>query len=191
MVICGTGRLQEKRLKDLAKDNDPKNFPEVCAIQLAPTGLARHLRIFQQVVHAPSPSIYSIYLLKRHLHRQRLPTEIISKILDLAEYWPRTTCSLYDSTEVSNNFRGYTGAAAFTLRGIRPPRVPRVAGGDTVLLRTAPLALRTHVYAVEETGFKRWTSRLRLKKPSLRDEVWLPASGKHPCRKIVFELLSQ
>ncbi len=37
--MCGNGIIEMKRLKALAKDNDPKNFSEVRASQLAPTGL--------------------------------------------------------------------------------------------------------------------------------------------------------
>ncbi len=134
--------------------------------------------------------MYSIYLLKRHFQRQRLPTEIISEILDLAEYWPRTTSSLYSSIEASNDFVGSSGAAAFTRQGIRPPSVQKVAQGNTFILRTAPLALRTYGGAVEERGFRRWASRLKLTKSSLRDKVWLLATRRRPCRKVIFEILS-
>ena len=134
--------------------------------------------------------MHSIYVLKRHFGRRGLPVELVTEILDLAECWPRTTCYLQRSTEISSNQNDTEYSAEFSRAGVEPPPFLKVVEGEAFLLRTAPLALRTFTSAREERALKRWNSRLGTNEVPPSDKLWLPAREKHPCRKIVFEMLS-
>ena len=109
-----------------------------------------------------------------------LSTELVDVIMDLAEYWPHTTCSL----------RGPVLSSGYPVSTGLPPADFR--HGDTFLLRTEPLGMSTQADVERKdygigTQIRRIFSSIRpLKGPS-----WVAPRGKHPCRKIIFEILSR
>ncbi|KAI4185642.1 MAG: hypothetical protein L6R41_003998 [Letrouitia leprolyta] len=74
------------------------------------------------------------------------------------------------------------------------PENYRIMPKNAFLLRTHPLGLQTRdpTLAVKSSVVARWKQKLRKdrRRKSSTGPTWLPPRGLHPCRKIVFEILS-
>lgn len=136
---------------------------------------------------------------KRLLLGLRLPLEIVDLILDYAEFWPHTTCTtqyrtvVYSVARLGLWIRDWR-SLPFSMDHGPIPENYRIMPKNAFLLRTHPLGLQTRdpTLAVKSSVVARWKQKLRKdrRRKSSTGPTWLPPRGLHPCRKIVFEILS-
>ncbi|KAK4227513.1 hypothetical protein QBC38DRAFT_477637 [Podospora fimiseda] len=127
------------------------------------------------------PTPIDAYIVKLMLNKAKgLPIEIIDEVLDYAEYWPSHTVEVNFGEDTPEVVRGKTG-----FRDDAPE--------DKFILRTPPLALRKrgglplHRMPLEPKMLAgEWSSEDFLAK----SKSPVSASSNHPCRRIVFTLVS-
>ncbi|KAL8799264.1 MAG: hypothetical protein Q9182_006031 [Xanthomendoza sp. 2 TL-2023] len=177
-------KLRAWRIRVLAEKNKLSNFAEVAA----PAG----------------PSMLEVINVKRLLLTLRLPLEIVDLILDHAEFWPHTTCTSQYRTVVFSCEAKRKEAPHLWARDWRSlpfstdhgpiPETYKIAPNNAFLLRTHPLGLETRdsVAPVKTSVVSRWKQKLKRdrRRKSSSGPLWLPPRGLHPCRKIIFEILS-
>lgn len=136
---------------------------------------------------------------KRLLLGLKLPLEIVDLILDHAEFWPHTTCTTQYRTVVYSDSKSGLWvrdwrSLPFSMDHGPIPENYRIMPKNAFLLRTHPLGLqaRDPTIAVKSSIVARWKQKLRKdrRRKSSTGPTWLPPRGLHPCRKIVFEILS-
>ncbi|KAL8847922.1 MAG: hypothetical protein Q9221_007054 [Calogaya cf. arnoldii] len=180
-------KLRAWRIKVLAEKNKLSNFTEVAA----PIG----------------PSMVEVIGVKKLLLILKLPLEIVDLILDHAEFWPHTTCTSQYRTVVFSYrkkpedlrmprdlwIRDWR-SLPFSMDHGPIPENFKLVPNNAFLLRTHPLGLETRepVAPVRPSVVARWKQKLkRERRPkNTSGPTWLPPRGLHPCRKVVFEILS-
>ncbi|KAI4173420.1 MAG: hypothetical protein LQ343_002953 [Gyalolechia ehrenbergii] len=172
-------KLRAWRIRVLAEKNKLGNFPQV----EPPVG----------------PSMAVVISVKRLLLGLKLPLEIVDLILDHAEFWPHTTCTTQYRTVVYSDSKSGLWvrdwrSLPFSMDHGPIPENYRIMPKNAFLLRTHPLGLqaRDPTIAVKSSIVARWKQKLRKdrRRKSSTGPTWLPPRGLHPCRKIVFEILS-
>ncbi|KAL8786020.1 MAG: hypothetical protein Q9213_003001 [Squamulea squamosa] len=177
-------KLRAWRIRVLAEKNKLSNFAEVAA----PNG----------------PSMLEVINVKRLLLILKLPLEIVDLILDHAEFWPHTTCtSQYRTVVFSSEGKAHQvrqlwmrdwRSLPFSMDHGPIPENYRIAPNNAFLLRTHPLGLETRepVLPVKAGVVSRWKKKLKRdrQRKGSAGPTWLQPRGLHPCRKVVFEILS-
>ncbi|OAA60388.1 hypothetical protein SPI_05512 [Niveomyces insectorum RCEF 264] len=139
---------------------------------------------------AYEPTVADVFVVKALLHRSgRLPLELVDAIVDLAGYWPHTTAEVnYGSRNPlvvrSDRLRPLQHENCFLLTGqLRSPPLGfprRPPGPPDGAYTTARLAPKECAAPYTEEGIRAWLPA-GLTAPTLA----------HPCRKIVFTLVSR
>ncbi|KAL9610253.1 MAG: hypothetical protein Q9167_005024 [Letrouitia subvulpina] len=171
-------KLRAWRIRVIAEKNKLANFPEPPC--------------------PPGPSIQDVLDIRRILVALRLPPEIVDQVLDYAELWPHTTCTTQYRTVVHSDKAGLWTrdwrSLPFSLAHGPIFDNFRIFCGNGFLLRTKPLGLHTRDFSTTSKPgvVTRWKQKLKRdrRRRSSSGTEWLPPRGLHPCRKIVFEILS-
>lgn len=134
----------------------------------------------------------------RHFLSSRLPTEIIDILLDLAEYWPHTSSILDMTTRVYHEHMRYgsygRGPKTWWHNRSSTPEMRREWKETGFILRTPPLGLRCIKSNDRRKAYRQsWpvTPTKRNNDGANGTFDWLPPRGKHPARKVLFEILSR
>ena len=139
----------------------------------------------------PFPTVWQAVEVKNVLSGLSLPLEIVEPIMDFAEYWPWTSARMKDSVAVLSDGRARCTEFYSTLFSYHH-WVPE-AVGDTDLVCTEPLAIGKP--AASEKKRALWAGQslrsLRGKESENIRSMVLPTRGRHPCRKIVFSIVSR
>ena len=138
-----------------------------------------------------APTVWEALRVKRLLGTFPLPLELIELIMDFAEYWPCIGSKMRNSVAVLNSDNITLmdfNSAMFTYHHWVPE-----ATGEHVLLTTEPLGYNC---PIRKGNTGSWTSKsiqkLTLKaEPTTKRWVQLPTRGNHPCRRIVFSIVSR
>ena len=140
---------------------------------------------------APFPTVWQAVEVKNVLSGLSLPLEIVEPIMDFAEYWPCSSTRMKDSVAVLSDGRARCTEFNSTLFSYHH-WVPE-AVGDTDLVCTEPLAIGKP--AASEKKRALWAGQglrnLRGKESGNAHSMVLPTRGRHPCRKIVFSIISR
>ncbi|KAL8935784.1 MAG: hypothetical protein Q9211_004517 [Gyalolechia sp. 1 TL-2023] len=172
-------KLRAWRIRVLAEKNKLSNYPDV----EPPVG----------------PSMAEVITVKRLLLGLKLPLEIVDLMLDYAEFWPHTTCTTqYQTVAYSDSKPGLWvrdwRSLPFSMDHGPIPENYRIMPKNAFLLRTHPLGLQTQdpTLPVKPSVVARWKQKLRKDRgrKSSTGPTWLPPRGLHPCRKIVFDIVS-
>ncbi|KAL8934022.1 MAG: hypothetical protein Q9216_006110 [Gyalolechia sp. 2 TL-2023] len=154
---------------------------------------------FQEVEPPVGPSMVQVIGVKRLLLGLKLPLEIVDLILDHAEFWPHITCTTQYRTLVYTDIKSGLWvrdwrSLPFSMDHGPVPDNYRIMPKNAFLLRTHPLGLQTRdpTVPVKSSVVARWKQKLKKdrRRKSSCGPTWLPPRGLHPCRKIVFEILS-
>ena len=115
-----------------------------------------------------------------------LPVKVVEKIMDYAEYWVYSI----EDRQISDNVKvcGYE---------VQPDGVTYVQNWDlkeAVVMQTAPLGLQQQTsWWIKGLGqmMPGWTGGIFTEKQAPKPTQHLPPRGKHPFRRIQFEILSR
>lgn len=136
------------------------------------------------------PTVWDVILTKRLLNNLPLPLELIEFVMDLAEYWPSATTRMKDSVAVLSD-ETLKAMEFYSIMFTYHHWVKEYRKGKE-LLYTGALASRGSL-----TAGNSWRPKAKNRVSDLLEEkgaspsILLPARGKRPCRRIVFDIISR